>query len=1247
MSKTFTLQVNRRDPRPRSPRLRSLGAGSPSSSAVLSDQIPADIAQQISAAIAALTERIASAYLSKLHDDVAAGRITFEQGLSALQTVNIEAADLVITSGEDGGGNIEADGDITAGGDLDVSGAAVIGGNLQADGNISTDADLGVSGTAVIGGDLTARSDLRVSGAAVIGGNTTVGGFTGSPSFDPDLLGHGWRIDAPGHGELDSLSLRKFLEVPELRFNRVTVRTGVQWQTFGAGLIEEVSHPDGFAANRGIIKLKLEEGEYGAVAENDYCMGIFHNENPGETNASANSDQHNGNFTFAGFQTVYFKVAAICDETGDTASPDSRNQYFIYELRPIDTTEGKAWSHQHHPQPSMSFACYANPSNDDRQSCIYSTTDYIIMLTGMTGWTYDGSNIAYIRGRLDDFTIPAKRIENGQEVTYYKQLEGYGVAFGNAYMWGSIDQFDRPAFLVTQQLFQRALAVAPGVVMANENWLVEYAPWDSTGKVQPTADAPYLYSYWLQTMSDGTTAIIGPTLSGYDNSLFTAVLSKDIISLALSDWYVEGHDTDSLTFDVDAKLLRGGEQVAVAQATATSAIDGFRVGSVTIDQYGVAHFHIVIDGFVAQQVETVLAENNYVTFRLYADQTNYAEHTLAVVENRQGDGGEDGESALLYTVEASRQTFSHTDSATIDFRFYRSEGTDRTAYRGYPLLVQRDISGNITGGPLLPPSVHSIIEWRPASDAVVKADLYLFTERMHAIEYYGYLTGIYTSYPAEPSAFLSVVLAEPVIELKLSHDGTITYPVSADTRIPEENGYTIFARMYANGVKLTLTDIGCSLVYGSDSSGVTIAQLDGAPLENIDFETVSDAAVASSTQMFRITASAVYGGRTYTLSKDVTFCAVSAGQSVEGDQGIQGCVIRLRGVWKASEFYYNDSGSQTPTDLSGVRYIDVVQYTENGTTKWYQRKPYDTGYAPGIDPTVETYWVESNSFEFIATQLLLAENANIRFGQGNQILLMSEDKDENGNPVVVGGLSGFGTDSQSYRLWLGAAQPGNAPFSVTHDGTLVAANVNSQFQDLSYCYSGSEIDEGVGVEPVMTALNIADIRTGTSVYYQENLTEVSKAVKARVYNIVANGAKIKLPTSIAYLGQRVIICNNGGDMEQTYVIQEGRKSFLGAKVYGLVREDTNSSNRAPAVDSGSTVDPTEETGYQIQSDYFTSDLWRLVESDVWIIEFYSGLMEFVAVPDADGESVVWSLINDGTSVKYLNGYRVQPNYTKQ
>lgn len=104
------------------------------------------------------------------------------------------------------------------------------------------------------------------------------GAVFGKDGFASGLTGFGARIDENGNGEMESLILRRFLEVPELRYNRISVTLGDKWNAPGAGIIEQIEPDmdgDGNLQMTGTGYLKLEEGEYGAIDVGDICMGIF------------------------------------------------------------------------------------------------------------------------------------------------------------------------------------------------------------------------------------------------------------------------------------------------------------------------------------------------------------------------------------------------------------------------------------------------------------------------------------------------------------------------------------------------------------------------------------------------------------------------------------------------------------------------------------------------------------------------------------------------------------------------------------------------------------------------------------------------------------------------------------------------------------------------------------------------------------------------------------------------------------
>lgn len=229
------------------------------------------------------------------------------------------------------------------------------------------------------------------------------------PAFAPGYTGTGGNIDEKGNAELESLTLRKFLEVPELRFNRVDVNVGDKWRAPGGGLIELV---DPVAQ---IVTLKLEDGEIGAIALDDICMGIFHFETG---NSLEDLDDSKGNRAYAGFSTCYFRVTEII-ELGD-------NSRFRYALRPVDGN----YTAQVHPMPGMHFVSYGNFTNANRQTSCYETRTYQRYLTKVNGWEYGVNNIAAQFGDLTNLSI------------HGLQMEGYSAYLNNIYMSGTIQQFE-------------------------------------------------------------------------------------------------------------------------------------------------------------------------------------------------------------------------------------------------------------------------------------------------------------------------------------------------------------------------------------------------------------------------------------------------------------------------------------------------------------------------------------------------------------------------------------------------------------------------------------------------------------------------------------------------------------------------------------------------------------------------------------------------------------------------------------
>ena len=238
--------------------------------------------------------------------------------------------------------------------------------------------------------------------------------------FATGVNGFGGMIDENGNAELDSLVLRKFLEVPELRYNRISIQVGNSWRAPGGGIIDSVEPDfasDGSMLNTGTIYLHLEDGEIGYVALDDICMGIYHDALRVDSNALVDSDDGIGNFKFTGFYTCYFRVTEILADD---------NSSFRYAIRPAS----ESWPTTYHPCSAMHFVCYGNFSDKDRQASRYSTRRYERYLKDVASWEFTASNIGAQFGDLANLKL------------FDIDMTGYSAYLDNIYMSGTIKQFD-------------------------------------------------------------------------------------------------------------------------------------------------------------------------------------------------------------------------------------------------------------------------------------------------------------------------------------------------------------------------------------------------------------------------------------------------------------------------------------------------------------------------------------------------------------------------------------------------------------------------------------------------------------------------------------------------------------------------------------------------------------------------------------------------------------------------------------
>jgi hypothetical protein len=210
--------------------------------------------------------------------------------------------------------------------------------------------------------------------------NAAFSGNISSVDYAEKLLG--WLITPAGDIDAKSLRLRDFLEVPELRYNRVSVITGEEWNAPGGGIIESVDEENS------IVYLKLEPGEVTAVEVDDICKANFNND--------------------TGFQTTYFRITEKLD-----------NGSFKYVLRS---------GYTYHPQKAIHFVCYGNFTNAERQKSSYSTQNYIRFLKGVNNWEITKDMIAMQLGDLSNLKL------------FGMDMTGHSAYLNRIYMTGTIKQ---------------------------------------------------------------------------------------------------------------------------------------------------------------------------------------------------------------------------------------------------------------------------------------------------------------------------------------------------------------------------------------------------------------------------------------------------------------------------------------------------------------------------------------------------------------------------------------------------------------------------------------------------------------------------------------------------------------------------------------------------------------------------------------------------------------------------------------
>lgn len=938
-------------------------------------------------------------------------------------------------------------------------------------------------------------------------------GFQIGHEFIHGLLGAGGLIDENGNAELESLTLRRFLEVPELRYNRVEINIGDKWNAPGGGIIQSVD-----TLNK-TITLKLEEGEIGTIAVGDICMGIYHSYTAME-NEPENRDDSLGNRTFAGFATVYFKIEEIL-ETG-------KNSVFRYSLRPVT----ERWFKQIEPFPAMHFVSYGNLTNTARQTSRYATRTYERYLKGVNDWEFTGDNIGAQFGDLTNLSV------------FGLTMTGYSAYLNNIYMSGTIQQFD----LVKPVVIKYSSVQTPGNPTDNpENWSDTSdtntiwmaiqtfrngvaSAWDilytrgqggngdrtvyvfkdsASQPAKPTGTGVppvgWLTSitgngnWWVSSaIVDGNTGLAGKPIGGINlykkAQVITPISNNPII--------VKEADSDSANgFVITGRT--GGYGAA--------RMDGIikKNGSFVVSFWGKATINASLlfvmfgNGFTGDQsfttewrkFELKVTISNYTGAYEYLDIQTIANATYWIKDFKIEEGfSATGWCLAPEDIWSTPIRFNGMDSVTVELS--QSNYAVSCNSSGVPKTGELGTSGK---------AITNVRVFKGATELVLGTG-WTFGTHVSSGLAYGNLTAtpstFYISNISTDLAYLDIdVIVDGVhykkrFSVSKNYDGAqgtggVSMVLTNDSYsvLCDSEGAPLPGQLGTSGKAITEIKVylgGVLKTYGTDwqfvsgqviGTGCTWGQISGEPKIYINSMSASIAQVEINIQLLGVQLTKIFS-----LTKTIT-----------GAQGLQGALVRT--TEHAIGFEYRND-----LDLaSAPRYLDVVTMYINNVARMFKCKVTHVS-SSGTQPPNTTYWEEFNQTAPIYTSLILATNAVIRFLQGNQIVMQKADG------TVTAGMSGAGSGATGIRMWAGGDVPGIAPFRVNELGDV---------------YANNGIFKGSSATPFSTSYTVESVSSTLKRTYLSFNSGFNF-----VFNVPDLGTTLEvyLPTDLSYSGVDCWLC---------------------------------------------------------------------------------------------------------------------------
>ena len=899
------------------------------------------------------------------------------------------------------------------------------------------------------------------------------GAVFGKNGFASGLTGFGAKIFDTGHGEFESMFIRRFLEVPELRYNRVMVTLGDKWRAPGAGIIETVD------TGTKTCTLKLEDGEIGAVAVGDICMGIYHNITG---NATEDYDDGKGNRRFSGFCTVYFTITEVTGE---------RNETFKYQLRPTSSS----WSSSFDPFEMMTFVAYGSFTNTERQTSVYETRTYTRMLWKQNTWEISAANVALQYGDLSNLNI------------FGLNMDGYSMYLNNIYMTGIIKQI-KPDGTPVQTLNFREEGYIPGVHYDYYDSLSYNGSMWACINEDGSSAAPGSNGDWLEIASKGDTGAQGePGAPGKDGVSVTnsgpwysglVVPKMSIVTMGGSSflskvsttnpplWCWTDNAGNRFTYNDGGYVLTGEINTDEYELLVQSGKDGSDGTS-----YERVFIHTTTESKPA--TPSTSQTDDYVPSGWHDDPVGvssslpyewiserekkngiWSEFSAPALWAKYGFDGADGAEGVAGTSIIWKGDFSSAPSNPQNGWAYKNT-TDKKSYvyqdgQWYQMTIDgidgkngKDGLSIVWKGDLQTPPSNPQTNWAyrdtnngrvyiwngtawalmvvdgsdgadgaAGSDGLSVFITYNDSTSQPSVPTGNGTTGGWHTNATSAAIWMSQKVAASASDgawgtpIKIKGDKGDGYTQMGQFRtgmvVPKMGVVSMGGGSYVAKVSTTNPPLWC----WTDNAGNRFTYNDGGYVLTGEI----------NTDEYDVWAEKGDTGAKGDKGDDGEK-GDKGDKGDQGVQGIQGCIIRSS-EWKTGVTYRNDESL-----TSGTRYIDIVAKKNTSPSSLYGwdmymcKSTHTSSSSNG--PGNTTYWTAVNEMAPIFTSLIIAKNASIDFVQGNELII----KDSNNN--VVAGLTGGSSKEAGttpVRIWAGGNVPGNAPFRVDQNGNLVATKAN-------------------------------------------------------------------------------------------------------------------------------------------------------------------------------------------------------------